>query len=303
MREHLKKMCILIILVLILSSLGCITENNNNEKKKNTEENHEPSIIVFDIIEEPWSKDYRIIWNVTDEDDDNLTINFYYSTKNNTWTHLITTNFKDGVEYWRFPDEGKTEKFVIKIIVSDGQDVTENTSEEFIFHPFIKHYYLNIEIIPNNSDWNLLYLPAIKLDNNSLSEINEGLDSESIEIIETSYGKALMINTTKEIKLSAELSLTTQDGEYDREHSFTMFKMNRSQSQIDTSGFPNEFRDYISSSGSVWIYYNNANGSGNITIKLKFEYDSAGSINQAVWGDLAIGWQEKIVYEAEYLPG
>jgi len=80
-----------------------------------------------------------------------------------------------------------------------------------------------------------------------------------------------------------------------------MFAAYDSYKIIDTRNFTNEFREYYRELGLVWVYYNNSNGSGNISIKLKFDFSGFGAILQAIWGEVTVGWQEKEVYESELL--
>jgi hypothetical protein len=289
--------CLLMILFVI--SAGCITDETNN--KNDTKKNHAPSILNFEVLNS-WPTGYDIKWNVTDEDIDNLTVSLYYSYDNQTtWEELNTFQLNNWQIWWDFPDTGKNEEFVIKIVVSDGYLESKQISRKITAIPIRKHYKYIIEIIPEHSGWNLLYLPAIILPNGSLSEINEELNSGNIKIIETSHGHAIKINTSTEFKISGELSLSKLDSEYEYTPSFSMFSANQTENSIDTSDFPDEFSNYNNQIGTVWLYYKNSQGWGNISIKIEFEFRGFGQINQAVWGKISEGWQEKEIYE-EIIP-
>jgi hypothetical protein len=255
-----------------------------------------PVIINFEVVN-GWPTGYYIQWNVTDEDLDNLTVSLYYSYDNHTtWEEILITSIIDNRIWWDFPDTGKKEEFVIKLVVSDGKFKSEELSRKLTSIPLIKHYKYTIEIIPNNSDWNIVYLPAIKLYNDSISELINKLEPKNFEIVKTQYGQALKINTSQNITFSGELSLSKLDSEYIGDHSFDMFIANQTGNPIDTNDFPDEFKGYHFKDGIVWLYYNNSKGIGNISIKLKFDFDGFGEINQAVWGEISVGWQQKEVY-------
>jgi hypothetical protein len=289
---------IFLIVIILIINCGCLDENGNDKKSK---KNHAPTINNMSIAEEDWPNSYQISWNVTDEDEDNLIINLYFSYDNqSTWKHLNTFEINEGKTWWNFPDTGKKETFFIKINVSDGKLESEEISKSIIAKPIIKYYEYSIEIIPEESGWNLIFLPVIQLDNNSLSSINEKLDLENIGLIETLYGTALRINTSNRILISGKLNLSKLDSEYISSHGFSMYNcypFNISANPINTNEFPDEFKSYNRKVGKVWLYYNNSKGFGNISIKLKFDHRSIGEINYAIWGKVSIGWQEKEVYE------
>ena len=288
-------LCLILIFMIFLG--GCVT--TEEESENGTEKNHAPTINDFSIAES-WPIGYQISWNVSDEDKDNLTISLYFSYDNQTtWIHINTFKDNVGETWWNFPDTGKKEEYFVKIVVYDSEESVENITEKYVSYPMIHRYSYLIEITPNSSDWNLLYLPVILLSNNSISEINYKLDSNNIQIVETPYGPAIEINTSTYLRLSAEISLTKLDSEYAFGHSLSMFAAYDSYKIIDTRNFTDEFREYYRNLGRVWVYYNNSNGSGNISIKLKFDFSGFGAIFQAVWGNVSVGWQEKEVYESE----
>jgi hypothetical protein len=289
--------CIFVILIVIIS--GCIEDDSN--KKNDIKKNHPPLILNFEV-RNSWPTGYDILWNITDQDMDNLTITLYYSFDNQTtWIHIDTFNFTEGQTWWDFPDTGKKEEFVIKIFASDLEDTVQNISEKYIAYPMTHRYSYSIEINPESSEWNLLYLPTIILSNNSISKINEKIVSESFSIIETPHGPAFEINTSSYLHLSGEIILTKLDSEFGSDHLLSMFTAYDSHRVIDTKNFTDEFRKYNREVGQVWVYYNNSYGYGNISIKLEFGFSGFGAIYKATWGEISVGWQEREIYECEYV--
>ena len=79
---------------------------------------------------ETWSGTQDITWNASDEDDDTLRINIFYSLDSGiSWTSITTDETNDGTYTWDTITVDPGNNYRIKIEVEDDQDTNEDVSK------------------------------------------------------------------------------------------------------------------------------------------------------------------------------
>ncbi len=156
MKNKLIKFSINILLIFIIGNTGCI-EEEKNEIEPHQIENQTPEInITYPTISQGFDYFYNdtfiIKWKASDENNDELKINLYYSLDNITW-HIMTLNESNDGEYsWSIDTDQLLQcgqdlgRFYLIVTSSDGIDESIDTVYTSIGWSFPKDHPEYIEL-------------------------------------------------------------------------------------------------------------------------------------------------------------